>query len=159
MLATHMLPFFSTNVGKTFSKNTCKPKNITIGHNYVHHLPLTSINQKCKWLINMNPMLATHMLPFFSTNVGKTFPKKLANPRTSLLGIIMYTTFQSQMNSIIFVGQNPLITNNMTSSKKPICVSWSFLNWLKITKNLQMVIGFIIVFFLIGSWSIWPFNG
>jgi len=46
-----------------------------------------------------------------------------------ILGITYKPFDVTKMDSIVFIGKKPFITYNLSSSKKLIWVSWSFVNW------------------------------
>jgi hypothetical protein len=87
----------------------------------------------------------------FSTNFNKiSLTKKFLDGKTTY-GNNLYVNLYSQIDSIVFIGRSSLTTNNIKSSKRPICVASFFLNLLlKETRNYSW--RYMCLLFL-GSWS------
>jgi hypothetical protein len=61
------------------------------------------------------------------------------------------TNMWNQTNSIVFNGENPLITNNIISSKNPFYAPWSFGNGFEEEKYLEMALGLTFCHLIVSS--------
>ncbi len=62
----------------------------------------------------------------------------------------MYARFYSQVDLIVFIGNNPFTTNNITSFRSPTYVASSLLDLL-VVKKIEIAVGHTRAFFLSGS--------
>jgi hypothetical protein len=68
----------------------------------------------------------THFVKVLFTNARKLYSTKKSLNGNTTIGHKWYASLWNQIDSISFSNRKPLITNNMISSKIPLCASWSF---------------------------------
>ncbi len=86
----------------------------------------------------------------FSTKLSKISLTKIFLDGKIIDGHSMYASFYSQMDPIVFIGNNPFTTNNIRSSRSPTYVASSFLDLLMV-KKIEIAVGHRCAFFLLGS--------
>jgi hypothetical protein len=86
----------------------------------------------------------------FSTKLNKISSTKFFLDGKLIHGHNMYASLYSQMDPIVFIGNNPFTTNKIRSSRSPTYVA-SFLLDLLAVKKIEIAVGHTCAFFLLGS--------
>ncbi len=143
---------FSIKFGKFYSTNAFLDGKITHGHN-LYALPTKC---GCRSLDQWIPCILTRSCSLGLVNSLKIQWIHLTYKDTFYY--IVMPSLATKWTSVIFIGNKPLTTNNMKSSRKPTCVKSSFLNVELVKKTRNIGWKNIFLLFDMGSWSSGDFN-